>query len=162
MYQFEGNVKIEDVIENQGFYAGTTAGVSMYPMLRHRRDTIVVKPVEGRFKKYDVPVYKANGKYIMHRVIKVLPDKYIIRGDNCTNKEHVTDDMIIGKLDEFYRNPKDVTSDKLKNLKPVNMEGWKYKLYSRVIVKSFPIRFLWKKVRHCLGKIKRAILGKKA
>lgn len=162
MYQFEGNVKIEDVVDKQGFYAGTTAGVSMYPMLRHRRDTIVVKPVDGRFKKYDVPVYKSNGKYIMHRVIKVLPDEYIIRGDNCTNKEHVTDDMIIGRLDEFYRNPKDVTSDKLKNLKPVNMEGWKYKLYSRLIVKSYPIRFLWKKVRHFLGRIKRAILGKKA
>ena len=158
MNQFDGNIKIEDVIEDQTFYVGTTSGVSMYPMLRHRRDTIVVRPLEGRLKKYDVPVYKADGKYIMHRVIKVFPDHYIIRGDNCINKEYVTDDMIIGKLDEFYRNPKDVSNDKMKDAKPVNMRGWKYKLYSRIWVKSFPIRLLYKKVRGVLGRVKRKVL----
>lgn len=158
MNQFEGSVKIEDVIEDQSFYVGTTSGVSMYPMLRHRRDTIIVGPVEGKLKKYDVPVYKSDGKYIMHRVIKVMPDHYIIRGDNCINKEYVTQDMIIGKLDEFYRNPKDVSSDKMRDVKPVRMNGWKYKLYSRIWVKIFPIRLMYKKVRGLLGRVKRKVL----
>ena len=158
MNQFEGSVKIEDVIEDQSFYVGTTSGVSMYPMLRHRRDTVIVGPVEGKLKKYDVPVYKSDGKYIMHRVIKVMPDHYIIRGDNCINKEYVTQDMIIGKLDEFYRNPKDVSSDKMRDVKPVRMNGWKYKLYSRIWVKIFPIRLMYKKVRGLLGRVKRKVL----
>ena len=157
MNQFEGNVKIEDVIEGKLFYAGTTSGVSMYPMLRHRRDTIVVRALDGRLKKYDIPVYKVNDRYIMHRVIKVLPEAYIIRGDNCVNKEYVTDDMIIGKLDEFYRNPKDVSAIKQGDAKPVNMNGIGYKLYVRVWHYSFPIRLMYKKVRHLLGRVKRAV-----
>ena len=159
MNQFEGNVKIEDVLEEQVFFAGPTSGVSMYPMLRNRRDTIVIKPFEGRLKKFDVPVYKVNGRYVMHRVIKVLPDAYIIRGDNCTNKEYVTDDMIIGKLDEFYRNPKDPSKIKGTEAKPVNMDGFKYKAYVHVMHYSFPIRLVYKKCRRVLGRIKRKIKG---
>ena len=50
------NIKqIEEVIKEQGMLVCTTAGTSMYPMLRNRRDTIIVKPYEGRLKKYDVP-----------------------------------------------------------------------------------------------------------
>ena len=158
MNQFEGNVKIEDVLENQVFFAGTTSGISMYPMLRHRRDTIVIKPLEGRLKKFDVPLYKSDGRYVLHRVIKVLPEAYIIRGDNCINKEYVTDDMVIGKLDEFYRNPKNVSEIKTEDAKPVNMNGFKYKLYVRVIYYSFPIRLLYKKCRAFLGRIKRKII----
>ena len=33
---------IEDVIQKDGVYVSTTAGVSMYPMLRNRRDTIII------------------------------------------------------------------------------------------------------------------------
>ncbi len=160
MNQFEGNVKIEDVLDTQKFFAGTTRGVSMYPMLRHRRDTIVIKPLEGRLKKFDVPLYKSNGRYVLHRVIKVLPDAYIIRGDNLINKEYVTDDMILGKLDEFYRNPKDVSKIKSTDAKPVNMNGFKYKLYVRAMHYSFPIRFSYRKCRNLLGRIKRKILNK--
>ena len=159
MNQFEGNAKIEDVLEDQVFYAGSTCGVSMYPMLRHRRDTIVIKPVEGRLKKYDVSLYKDNERYVLHRVIKVLPDAYIIRGDNCINKEYVTDDMVIGKLEEFYRNPKDVSKIKGADAKPVNMNGFKYKLYVRVMHYSFPIRFMYRKCRNLLGRIKRKLKG---
>ena len=39
---------IEEVFEKEGVFVSTTAGVSMYPMLRHRRDTIVIRPVTGR------------------------------------------------------------------------------------------------------------------
>ena len=159
MNQFEGNAKIEDVLEEQKFFAGSTCGVSMYPMLRHRRDTIVIKPVEGRLSKFDVPLYKDNGRYVLHRVIKVLPDAYIIRGDNLISKEYVTDDKIIGKLVEFYRNPKDVSKIKAKDAKPVNMDGFKYKLYVRAMHYSFPIRFSYRKCRNFLGKIKRKIKG---
>ena len=165
MNQFEGNIKIEDVIEKQGFYAGTTVGISMYPMLRHRRDTIVLKPKTGRLKKYDVPLYKVGDKYVLHRVIKVLPDGYIIRGDNLIIKERVRDDQILGVLKEFYRNPKNVNVSNAKTLsetKPVNMNGFKYKLYVRVWHYSFPIRIIYKKFRHFVGNVLRALRLKKS
>ena len=160
MDQFESNAKIEDVIESQGFYAGTTVGISMYPMLRHRRDTIVLKPVNGRLKKYDVPLYKVGNRYVLHRVIKVLPNGYIIRGDNLILKERVTDDEILGVLTEFYRNPKNINEGNartLENAKPINMDGLGYKLYVRVWHYSYPVRFMYRKCRNFLGRIKRAI-----
>ena len=47
---------IEDALNEKGVYVSTTSGVSMYPMLRNRRDTIIVKPPTAPLKKYDVPL----------------------------------------------------------------------------------------------------------
>ncbi len=122
-------VSIEKVIEEQGFYVSTTSGVSMVPMLRDKRDTIVIRPVRERLKKYDVALYRRGSSYVLHRVIKVLPDSYIIRGDNCIAKEYgITDADIIGKLVEFYRKDK-----------KVNMNGWAYKAYSVIICALHPL-----------------------
>ena len=164
MNQFQGNVKIEDVIQEQGFFAGTTVGVSMYPMLRNRRDTIVLKPKTGKLKKYDVPLYKVGEKYVLHRVIKVLPDGYIIRGDNLVLKERVPDTAILGVLTEFYRNSKNISDSNartLENAKPVNMKGLKYNLYVRVWHYSFPIRLAYRKSRNFAGRVLRKIGLKK-
>lgn len=122
-------INIEEVIEKEGVYISTTSGVSMYPMLRDRRDTIVVTPTSERLKKYDVALYRRGNSYVLHRVIKVLPDSYIIRGDNCLSKEYgITDADVLGKLTSFYRKEKEV-----------NMNGIPYKLYSRFIRLVHPV-----------------------
>ena len=90
----------------------------MYPLLRDRRDNIVVRPCSGRLKKYDVPLYKRGNEYVLHRIIKVLPDGYVICGDNCINKEYnIKDENILGVLTEVYRNDK-----------KINMDGLPYKI----------------------------------
>ncbi len=128
---------IESILERDGVFVSTTSGVSMYPMLRDRRDTIIVTRLEGRLKKYDVALYKRGESYVLHRVIKVLPDSYIIRGDNCLAKEYgITDDDVIGKLNSFYRKEKEI-----------NMMSIKYKLYSRLIVALHPLVSIKLKVR---------------
>ena len=66
--------KIEEILQKEGCLVTTTAGVSMYPMLRNRRDTVVIRPAAGRLKKYDVALYKRGESYVLHRVVKVLPD----------------------------------------------------------------------------------------
>lgn len=127
------HMKIEDIIAEQGVYVSTTFGVSMYPMLRHRRDTIVISPVSGRLKKHDVPLYKRGDRYVLHRIIKVLPDSYVIRGDNCLCSEHgITDGDIIGVLTAFYRR------DKL-----IDMNSLPYKLYVRLCRISYPFRLVY-------------------
>ena len=105
------NIKdIEQVLETQGVFVSTTAGTSMYPMLRDRRDVIVVRKNQERLKKYDVALYKKGDSYILHRVLEVLPDSYVIRGDNCDQKEYgITDAQILGVLEEFYRGDKKVS-----------------------------------------------------
>ena len=45
---------IEEIIATDGVYVSTSAGVSMLPMLRDRKDTIVLRGFSGKLKKYDV------------------------------------------------------------------------------------------------------------
>lgn len=94
---------IQEVLERDNVWISTTAGTSMWPMLRDRRDTIVVRPVEVRLRPYDVALYRRDNAYILHRVIKVTAEGYRIMGDNCMAYEEVPESAILGRLDEFWR-----------------------------------------------------------
>ena len=86
---------IKEILETTGKYTGLTSGTSMEPLIHHQRDNIIVVKNKGRLKKYDVPVYVTKtGKYVMHRVVEVCDDHYVIVGDNLLTKEYVTDDII--------------------------------------------------------------------
>lgn len=121
-----------EILDKTGIYSGLTSGTSMEPLIHHQKDTIIVTKANGRLKKYDIPVYKGkNGKMIMHRIIKVCDNHYIIQGDNTNYKEYVTDDMIIGRLSGFYKNGK----------KYIDLEKNKaYKFYSKIWVAILPLR----------------------
>ena len=140
---------IEKILAEDGFYVSTTVGTSMAPMLRNRRDRVVIRPVpEGMLKKYDLPLYRRpDGKYVLHRVIGVRQEYYIIRGDNTYRKEKVPVEWILGYVTEFYRNAKHIeTTDK------------KDRAYARFWNCIFPVRFLWVKCRAVLSKIKHIFL----
>ncbi len=146
------DLRIEDILASEGMYVSTTVGVSMYPMLRNRRDTIVVRPLkEGeRLRKFDIPLYRRGEKYILHRIIKVLPDGYDILGDNCVQIErNIPDNAIIGVLSEYWRGEKK---------KSLNSFG--YKLYVRVWYLLMPIRLVYKKTRAFCGKVYRKLFKK--
>lgn len=100
--------KIEDVLKEKGVYIGPTVGVSMLPMLKNRRDTIVVKCKTERLKRLDVALYKRGEAYVLHRVLRVVDGGYIIRGDNCYVDESVPEDAVIGVLTEFFRKNKHI------------------------------------------------------
>ena len=100
--------KIEDVLKEKGVYIGPTVGVSMLPMLKNRRDTIVVKPKTERLKRLDVALYKRDEAYVLHRVLRTVDGGYIIRGDNCYVDESVPEDAVIGVLTEFFRKNKHI------------------------------------------------------
>ena len=119
---------IEKYIKQNGEFIAIPVGTSMYPMLRNRKDTIVVTPTQARLKKYDVALYRRGDSYVLHRVIKVLPDSYVIRGDNCALKEYVPNSSVLGKLTEVWR------ADK-----KLNMQCASYKAYSRLVTFFNPI-----------------------
>ena len=151
----EQNANIEQQLAEQGYYVSTTVGWSMFPMLRNRKDRIVVLPVgKERLKKYDLPLYRLpDGKYILHRIIDVKEGKYIIRGDNTYVKEHIPDEWILGYVSEFYRADRHVLST----------SRW-YRAYAVFWRLIYPLRWLFVKAkgfaRRCLGKLKRMILKK--
>ena len=124
------NVKsIEKVLLEQGSYIGPTVGTSMLPMLKNRRDTIVVKAKTERLKPLDVALYMRGEKYILHRVLQVTDNGYIIRGDNCYYDEIVPEEAVIGVLTEFFR----------KNVHYLCTDE-KYLTYARNRVKKYKIR----------------------
>ena len=142
---------IEQAIAEEGKLVCTTSGISMQPLFANRRDTVIILPPDGRLKKYDVPLYRRGADYVLHRIIKVLPDSYVICGDNCESYEYgITDANIIGVLSAFYRKDKYYTVENL----------W-HKLYSVCVVKLFPIRKFLKKSRRILVRVCRKVFPKK-
>ena len=59
------------------------AGNSMSPFLKHGRDTVFFTAPDSEIKKGDIVFYtRPNGQYIMHRVLRRMPDgNYAIVGD---------------------------------------------------------------------------------
>ena len=130
-------VQIRALLEKEGMVLSTSVGVSMWPMLRNRRDTVLIHPLKGRLKKYDVALYTRNGQLILHRVLRVWPDGYDIRGDNCLGLEkNVSEDCMLGVLAGFWRGER-----------KVNMSGLGYRLYVRLWCFVFPVRALLKRLR---------------
>lgn len=131
-----------------------TAGTSMRPMLRDHKDMVVIKRKNGRLKKNDVPLYSRTGskKFILHRILKVTPEGYIIRGDNLYKKEYdIKDENIVGVLKAFYRDGKYIDCEKSRG----------YKIYVFLNRASYPLRYFWGVlIRPTLGKIKRFITRK--
>lgn len=95
----------EEEIRKHGKLVYTNVGFSMMPLLRQGRDLMIIsgKP-EGRLKKYDAVLYKCGGRYILHRILKVRKNDYVICGDHNWRREYgITDDQIIGVLTAFVR-----------------------------------------------------------
>ena len=97
---------IEEVLASHGKYIGPTVGISMLPMLKNRRDTIVVEAKTERLKRLDVALYRRGDAYVLHRVLQPIEGGYIIRGDNCYADENVPENAVIGVLTEFFRKGK--------------------------------------------------------
>ena len=112
-------------------------GVSMLPMLRQGLDSVELSPLPEKLKKYDLPVYQyPSGKYVMHRVVRVLPDHYICLGDNTYAYEHIRHEQMLGVVSAFKRGDKRIE---------VNAAG--YRWYCRLWCASYPLRKLLKRAK---------------
>lgn len=142
---------IEDVLEMNGRYIGPTVGVSMLPMLKNRRDTIVVQKKTERLKPFDVALYKRGDAYILHRVLKSVEDGYIIRGDNCYSDENVPEDAVIGVLVEFFRKDKHFLCTDKKYLSYVKRRLKTYKIRRVFVLIKSKVKGAFKKLFRAIG-----------
>ena len=118
-------------------------GISMLPMLRQGRDKVVLSPVRGRLKKYDLPLYQRDsGQYVLHRIVGV-GETYTCIGDNQYALEHgIRQDQLIAVVTAFTRDDREI---------PVTDLG--YRVYCRV--------WHWlRPVKRILGACKRRLLRK--
>ncbi len=142
---------IEAELSEHGFYASNTLGTSMRPLFKTHRDMIVVKRPEGELRKYDVALYVTpSGKYILHRVIAVRENIYLIRGDNTYSIERVPKEWVIGVLVKFNRRGKSHTTDERL-----------YKIYSRFWNFIYPVRYVFWFAKRAARAVLRRIFKRK-
>ncbi len=140
---------LECEISQNGACALRTYGVSMRPLFKNERDVVIISKNDGRLKKYDVALYHANGKYVLHRVIAVRDGEYVMRGDNTYFSETVREEQIIGVLTAFIRNGKRHSTDRCG-----------YKFYSRLWHFIYPLRYFLHRCRGFLSRAYRKIFKK--
>lgn len=140
----------EQELNEKGVLVYTNVGDSMLPLIRQNRDLIIIKKHQGRLKKYDVPLYKRDsGQYVLHRVLKVRRNDYVLCGDNRCNKEYgISDKHIIGVLTAVKRNGR-----------TINVTDRKYRIYVHLWCDFFPIRAAIIRLRTLIKKIKKRIKG---
>ena len=117
-------------------------GISMLPMLRQEKDSVVLSPVPSHLKKYDLPLYRRDdGRYVLHRVVGV-GQTYTCMGDNQFEEETgLRHDQMIGLVTAFYRGNRRITVTD-----PI------YWIYCRIWQYSRPARHFW---RRGIGWLKR-------
>ena len=120
-------MKLEETLNREGWLVYRIKGVSMLPMLRQEKDLVVIEKPKGRLEKYDVALYKRGEDYVLHRVIGLRDDGYIIRGDNTYALEMVPEEDVIGVLTAFIRNGKKTQADDVR-----------YRLYVRFWCAAYP------------------------
>ncbi len=127
----EEKTDIEQVIAKDGFYVTRPKGTSMLPLIYQGHDTAIIVPKGKRLEKYDVALYRrVSGEYVLHRVIKVKKDSYVMCGDNQYTLEYgITDSMVIGVMTELFHDGESV-----------DLYSKKYKSYVKRRVMSIPYR----------------------
>ena len=129
---------IAEFLEENGKLTYTNVGVSMLPLLRQGKDLFTIEKNNGqRYKRGDVVLFaRGSSKYVLHRIIKVLPDEYVILGDNCVSCEKgIKDSDIHGKMISFVRNGKEHS-----------VTEKRYRVYTALVLFFNPVRVFLKKI----------------
>ena len=143
----------EKLAEND-VIAFVPGGNSMWPTLKNRGQSVIVKAKKERLKAFDVALYvRGQNTFILHRVIKVLEDGYLMCGDSQFVLEKVNEDQIFGVMIGFYRGKKYIDTNDDKYIKKIK-KWYKKKTFRKIRIKFF---FFRQKIQ---SKLKRIFGGK--
>ena len=130
-------------------------GDSMWPTLKNMGQSVIVSAKKQRLKKFDVALYvRGQNTFVLHRVVKVLEDGYVICGDSQFDLEKVTEDQIFGVMIGFYRGKKYIDCNDPKYIKSVE------KLYKHNKTRKLRVKFYFFRKR-VKNKLKRIFRSKK-
>ena len=131
----------EQFIDENGFLVIHPIGVSMLPMLRGGKDTVELVAPDA-IRLHDVVWYRRpTGEQVLHRVVGIEGDTFVLCGDAQTVCEHgVRRADILGVMCGFYRGER-----------YVSVENKWYRAYVALWSCMIFRRMAWKMVR-VLGK----------
>ena len=137
-------INFEQYLKENDRLIYTNVGVSMLPLLRQGKDLFILeRKKSGRCNVGDVVLYRRRDQYVLHRIIEVKPDDYVIIGDNCTEKEYgITDNNILAVMISFIRNGKNYS-----------VNTFSYRIYSFIWLKTTTMRIFITKMLHVLKRL---------
>ncbi len=132
-----GAISYKAFLDRHGRLTYTNVGVSMLPLLRQGRDLFTVeKKTADRCQAGDVVLYRRPpDQYVLHRIIEVREEDYVILGDNCIKKETgIRDEDILAVLTGFVRKGKEYT-----------VHDRAYRAYTFLWLHTIPLRVFLKR-----------------
>ena len=98
---------MKEVIESGGEFTFYPHGTSMLPLIRQGKDQVVLVKPEN-IKVGDMVFYQRdNGQFVLHRLVKIAKNQYVMCGDNQYDLEYgITDKHILAKVKAVIRDGK--------------------------------------------------------
>lgn len=126
-------------------------GSSMQPLIRRMQDYVTVQPLNRPLKTGDIVLFADDaGRYVVHRVWKLEPDRVITLGDNCPHPDSpLRYDQIWGLVTKLERG-------RIR----VDLDSGASRLYGRIWMRLCPIRRLYRRLRALAGRIYRRRKGR--
>lgn len=95
---------IEEVISSGGEFQFTPYGTSMLPLIRPGQDSVIFVAPDN-LKKTDIVLYRRlDGSFILHRIMLIQKDNYIMCGDNQRQLERdIKKEQILALVKDVYR-----------------------------------------------------------
>jgi hypothetical protein len=136
---------IEEELDKRGVCYLPTVGYSMAPLLSTHKNVVTLTRSEERAKKMDVILFhRPDGRYVLHRVVKVTPDGYFTRGDNyLRNDAFVPEEQFIAIMTGYTKKGKNISLSSLR-----------YRLYVFFWGRPNPVRYCLQWMREVLRKIR--------
>ena len=109
---------IDEVISSGGEFRMYPRGVSMLPLLVQGEDSVVLVSL-GDVCVNDMILYRRDsGQFVLHRLVKIEGDEYIMCGDNQGELERgIKKEHLLAKVKYFYKKDKKVSLDSEEYLK---------------------------------------------
>lgn len=133
-----------EVLEEKGVLSFTPNGNSMWPFIKNHKQSVVIEKISRPINRLDVLFYiRPDGTYVLHRVVEVCGDGYLMRGDSQVISEKISKESALGIMTSFYKRKKQISVQDKKYQKQV--EKW---------YRDGAITRLKKKVFNFMGKVK--------
>lgn len=148
--EHKNNVSYQEQLQKNNQIAIIPKGNSMWPTLKNQGQSVIIGAKTERLKEFDVALYaRGQHDFVLHRVVKVLPDGYLTCGDSQFFLEKVSEDQIFGVMLGFYRGKKYVDCKDIKHINKIK-KWFKNTKYRKFRVKLF---FLIEGVKNKLKRI---------
>lgn len=112
--------KSEKLLKENGVLSIVPKGNSMWPFIKNKKNSVIIKSVLEELSIYDVIFYKReSGQEVLHRIIGFKDDDYIVSGDSLIQREIVKKENVFGVMQGYYKNKKYIDAKDQKYLAKV-------------------------------------------